>query len=346
MKRQYMRTRQLQPGMKLDHPVVDRLGRNLVARGAELDQYMIDSMIQLGIMTVYVQLWEEDAANETKEKISPKAEKNIEKYRTDDRSKVMLSDSVKQRVSEGIQYIYSNTGSQEMVSATDSIANDLMSAINDNDAIAIDISALKTSDEYTFKHSVDVATIAMIIAKHQGLSGKEIHEIGMTGLLHDIGKTKIPLEVLNKPGRLDDDEFAIMKTHTTIGSTMLKSIPAYQDEPLMKMAHNICRWHHERYNGKGYPDGLKGDEIPISAQIVAMADVYDALTSERVYKKAFTHEVAVQMILDGQCGAFNPLLLECLSGTADTIQKELQNSTPNYANKKAMKNIVKEVLDK
>ena len=93
-----------------------------------------------------------------------------------------------------------------------------------------------------------------------------------------------PGEILNKPGRLTDEEFAIMKTHTTIGSTMLKSIPAYQDEPLMKMAHNICRWHHERYNGKGYPDGLKGDEIPISAQIVAMADVYDALTSERLQK--------------------------------------------------------------
>ena len=174
----------------------------------------------------------------------------------------------------------------------------------------------------------------------------EINLICTASALHDIGKIGIPGEILNKPGRLTDEEFAIMKTHTTIGSTMLKSIPAYQDEPLMKMAHNICRWHHERYNGKGYPDGLKGDEIPISAQIVAMADVYDALTSERVYKKAFTHEVAVQMILDGQCGAFNPLLLECLSGTADTIQKELQNSTPNYANKKAMKNIVKEVLDK
>lgn len=174
----------------------------------------------------------------------------------------------------------------------------------------------------------------------------EINLICTASALHDIGKIGIPGEILNKPGRLTDEEFAIMKTHTTIGSTMLKSIPAYQDEPLMQMTHNICRWHHERYNGKGYPDGLKGDEIPISAQIVAMADVYDALTSERVYKKAFTHEVAVQMILDGQCGAFNPLLLECLSGTADTIQKELQNSTPNYANKKAMKNIVKEVLDK
>ena len=103
-----------------------------------------------------------------------------------------------------------------------------------------------------------------------------------------------------------------MKKHTVIGEEMLKNLEFYQDEELVRCAKEICHWHHERYDGHGYPDGLKGDEIPIAAQVVAMADVYDALTSERVYKAAYSHEKAMEMILNGECGVFNPLLLECL----------------------------------
>lgn len=159
IKRKYMRTRQLKPGMKLDHPVVDRLGRNLVARGAELDDYMIDSLLKLGIMSVYIQEGEEEE-NPEQVPTSPEAEKNIERLRTEDRAKVTLSASIRERVSTGIQFIYNNTTSEEMVATTESIADDLMRSIKSNDAIAIDISTLKTSDEYTFKHSVDVATIS------------------------------------------------------------------------------------------------------------------------------------------------------------------------------------------
>lgn len=137
--------------------------------------------------------------------------------------------------------------------------------------------------------------------------------------LHDIGKIAIPEEILNKPGRLTKEEFEIMKTHTTIGSEMLDKIEGYGDEPLVRTAYAICRWHHERYDGRGYPDGLVGEQIPISAQIVALADVYDALVSERSYKKAFSHETAVQMILNGECGTFNPLILDCLRSAADKI---------------------------
>lgn len=335
MKRQYMRTRQLQPGMKLDHPVVDRLGRNLVARGAALDQYMIDSMIQLGIMTVYVQI-DDGKEEENKVKISKAAEINIEKYRTDDRSRVTLSDSVKKRVSEGIQYIYNNSDSAEMVAATDNIATDLMSAIEDNDAIAIDISALKTSDEYTFKHSVDVATIAMIIAKHQGLPAHAIHEIGVTGLLHDIGKTKIPLEILNKPGRLDDDEFAIMKQHSAYGFQMIKD----RDDISPAICLGVLQ-HHEKLNGKGYPMGVGPEKISPYARILAVADIYDALVTERPYKKAFSQRDAVEMImsmtmeLDMQ--AMNSFLESTILYPVDSIV-ELSNgekakvvkNTPHY----------------
>ena len=117
-----------------------------------------------------------------------------------------------------------------------------------------------------------------------------------------------------------------MKTHTLIGAEMLDNLDLYRDEPLVKIAYQICRWHHERYDGRGYPDGLKGEEIPISAQAVAMADVYDALTSERCYKKAYPHEKAMQMILNGECGAFNPLLLECLVDIQGELQEGLHKN--------------------
>ena len=148
--------------------------------------------------------------------------------------------------------------------------------------------------------------------------------------LHDIGKIGIDEKILNKPGKLTKEEFEIMKTHTLIGASMLKSIEMYQNEKLLQVAYQICRWNHERYDGKGYPDGLKGEEIPISAQVVAIADVYDALVGKRVYKKAFSHETAIHMILNGECGAFNPLLLECLTD----IQNRLKEETKSGFNKK------------
>ena len=148
--------------------------------------------------------------------------------------------------------------------------------------------------------------------------------------LHDIGKIGIDEKILNKPGKLTKEEFEIMKTHTLIGASMLKSIEMYQNEKLLQVAYQICRWHHERYDGKGYPDGLKGEEIPISAQVVAIADVYDALVGKRVYKKAFSHETAIHMILNGECGAFNPLLLECHTD----IQNRLKEETKSGFNKK------------
>ena len=144
--------------------------------------------------------------------------------------------------------------------------------------------------------------------------------IPLAAALHDIGKIGIDEKILNKPGKLTREEFEIMKTHTVIGADMLESLTLYQEEPLVRIAHDICRWHHERFDGKGYPDGLKRDDIPLSAQVVSLADVYDALVSERVYKKAFSHEKAIQMILNGECGTFNPVLLECLLD----IQRQLK----------------------
>lgn len=155
---------------------------------------------------------------------------------------------------------------------------------------------------------------------------KQQELIPVASALHDIGKIGIDEKILNKPGRLTPEEFEVMKTHSVIGESILKDLSMYSDDPLIKTAVSICRWHHERYDGRGYPDGLKGDEIPISAQIVSLADVYDALTSERVYKKAFTHEKTMDMILGGECGAFNPILIDCLRDIKDDIKREMTAS--------------------
>ena len=148
--------------------------------------------------------------------------------------------------------------------------------------------------------------------------------IPLASALHDIGKIGIDEKILNKPGRLTPEEFEVMKTHSMLGAKMLHDLDNFAEQPLLQTAYEIARWHHERWDGRGYPDGLKGDEIPISAQLVSLADVYDALTSERCYKKAFSHEKAVQMILNSECGAFNPLLLQCLTDIQADLKEELQ----------------------
>lgn len=156
------------------------------------------------------------------------------------------------------------------------------------------------------------------------LSSEEQDNITLASVLHDIGKIAIDEKILNKPGRLTPEEFAVLKTHTTEGAALLHRLENFDTEPLLQTACGIARWHHERWDGRGYPDGLAGDDIPIGAQLVSLADVYDALTSERCYKKAFPHEKAVQMILGGECGAFNPLLLECLKDIEGSLQAELK----------------------
>lgn len=176
------------------------------------------------------------------------------------------------------------------------------------------------------------------------LSWSERLLITTASALHDIGKIGIDDKILNKPGKLTDEEFKIMQNHTIIGASILENMGSYQDEELMKVAYQISRWHHERYDGKGYPDGLKGDEIPISAQVVSLADVYDALVSERVYKKAYSHEKAIEMIVNGECGSFNPILLECLLDIQEQIKRKVKNITPedNPLKKREKKEELKE----
>lgn len=202
------------------------------------------------------------------------------------------------------------------------------------------------------QHVVHVRLITGLLLKalmqrtdqyHLDLS--DVSCISTSSSLHDIGKIGIPDEILNKPGKLTDEEFEVMKRHSVIGAEILDDLPIYQDDPLIKAAREICRWHHERWNGSGYPDGLKGEEIPISAQVVSLADVYDALTSERVYKPPFTHEEAIGIILkDGERGLFNPLLLECLQEIAPTLQENLRAHVLFQTSERETLNLAEEML--
>ena len=163
-----------------------------------------------------------------------------------------------------------------------------------------------------------MAKVIEMYPEYDHLKG-EIEKIAMSSVLHDVGKISVPDHILNKPGRLTPEEFEVMKLHTVNGCEMLKKIPDILDKGIYDYSYDICRHHHERWDGKGYPDGLKGDEISIWAQVVSVADVYDALTAERVYKKAFDHEKAVEMINNGECGTFNPKILKAFAASIDQI---------------------------
>ncbi|MBP3367632.1 MAG: HD domain-containing protein [Treponema sp.] len=190
-------------------------------------------------------------------------------------------------------------------------------------------------------HVIHVSTITKMILEHlikktkkYGISKKDISLIRRASALHDIGKIAIPDEILNKPGRLTPEEFEVMKTHSLKGAEILGGLELWKDEPLVKYAYQICRWHHERWDGTGYPDGIAGGQIPIAAQVVALADVYDALTSRRCYKDAIPHETAVKMILDGECGAMNPDLLSALSEISGRLKAELAKRPHKAGHKK------------
>lgn len=289
VKRKFVSTRLLENGMRIDQAIVDGSGRALIAKGAYLDDFQIDYLQNKGVNGVYIREGEEDP----EEIVIPLyTQEVIAKTRVEDRTKVKLSESVRQRVGEGIQYLYSNTSEGSFAEATNNITNELMNAIFENDAIAVDVGMLKVSDEYTFKHSVDVATMAMVIGKQYGLNKDAIRDIGIAGLLHDVGKSRIPNEVLNKPGRLDDDEFALMKQHSLFGFQILKEKDEFSDAIMRGVLQ-----HHEKIDGSGYPLGVQHDKIHPYARIISVADIYDALVTERPYKNAFSKRDAVEMIM-------------------------------------------------
>lgn len=171
----------------------------------------------------------------------------------------------------------------------------------------------------------------LAVTEQYSLAPEDVDLICTASGLHDIGKLLVPEDILQKPGKLTDEEFAIIKTHTKLGAQILSELPMHRNEKLVKYAIEICRWHHERWNGEGYPDGLSGDHIPIAAQVVSLADAYDALTSKRSYKQALSHEKAIEMIHNGECGSYNPLLLRCLDDVSDTAKQGMKDAGQTVA---------------
>ena len=199
-----------------------------------------------------------------------------------------------------------------------------------NDIIELMGNVVEGRDEESGQHVRRVKDLTNILATQvmndypeYNLSPEVVDIITSASALHDVGKITIPDSILLKPGRLTNEEFDIMKTHTVNGCNILDKMPADWDKQYMKISMDICRYHHEKYDGKGYPDALIGDEIPISAQIVSVADCYDALVSKRVYKDAYSCDEAYHMIQNGECGAFNPKLMDCFSVCKDKFEQQV-----------------------
>ncbi len=293
-RRYFVRTSSLKVGMKVDQSLIDKTRRVLIARGTILDEYMIEALGRLGINGVYIREGEDVKVTTPVDygHVSEATKKKIEQLTVADRSRVTLTESVKKRVQEGISYLYSNTDANDFADASKSIATELLRAIDANDALAVDIGMLKISDEYTFKHSVDVATMAMVVAKKMGFSEEEVYDIGVAGLLHDLGKAKVPPEILNKPGKLTEEEFEVMKKHSLYSYNILKNNEGIKDTVKLAVLQ-----HHEKINGQGYPMGLTSPQICKFAKILTVVDIYDALVTERPYKAAFTQRDAVEMLM-------------------------------------------------
>lgn len=308
VRRKYLPLRVVAPGMIIDQAIIDRAGRVLIARKTVLEDFHIDALKKMGVTGIYIREGEEDPeeakGNETPQ-LPEALQKKYEQVKVEDPAKVKLTESVRKRVAEGVQYLYQDTESEGFTDTTRNITEDLMKAISDNDAIAVDISALKISDEYTFKHSVDVATMSMIVAKRYGFNEQQVYEIGVSGLLHDIGKSKIPNEVLNKAGKLTDEEFALMKQHSVLGYRIVQNKNDLSNDIKMGVLQ-----HHEKINGKGYPIGVTEDKINLFAKIISVADIYDALVTERPYKKPFSPRDAVEMIMS-MTGELNIDAMRC-----------------------------------
>ena len=287
--RKFIRTDRLTVGMRIDQAVVDRMDRVLVHRGSILDEFVIAGLKKLGLPGVYIGdgidevVKNDDPMAAIEASITPVVKNKIYKLREEDPAKVQLSETVRKRVSTGIQYLYNNTDSDKFNHTTNNIANDLMNALDENDALAIDISQLRASDEYTFRHSVDVATIAMVIAKNMKYNQEQIHHIG---------KSKIPTEILNKPGKLTDEEFDVMKQHPVLGYRILQEKKDFKD--IISIA---VLQHHEKMNGRGYPMGVTAEKIIPYSRILSVADVYDALVTNRPYKKSYSQRTAVDILM-------------------------------------------------
>ena len=291
VKRKLVSTRLLKEGMRIDQAIVDGTGRALIEKGAYLDDFQIAYLKTKGIASIFIAEGEVDP-DELELQIPQYTRDLIEKAKVPDKPKVKLSESVKKQVCEGVQNLFADPSSENFTDNSVNIANHLTESVLSDDAVAVDLGMLKVSDEYTFKHSVDVAGMSVVIGKNMGLPIDALKELCVAGLLHDVGKAKIPAEVLNKPGKLNDDEFALMKQHSLFGFQILKEKKRFSENIMLGVLQ-----HHEKMNGHGYPQGVDRSRIHKYAKIISVADVFDALVTKRPYKDPFSKNVATEMVM-------------------------------------------------
>ncbi len=263
----------LAPGMKLSRPVYGQRGQMLLNRGMELTTSYIRGLKEHRVLAVAVEgiidLDYTEAVEILEESICVEAMGSIQSWVETNRKQ------------EGFARIYECVGA-------------IVSEILAGKIPLVGLAEISAADVYTFAHSIDVCALSVYMGIHYGYKKDSLLMLGIGSILHDLGKTKLSPEILNKPGRLTEEEFREVQNHPRWGYEMLTEDASVQ---ISDRALEIVLSHHERYNGSGYPRGLRGDEISVMAGICALSDVYNALTVERVYRKAFPSNEAYEMIM-------------------------------------------------
>lgn len=217
-------------------------------------------------------------------------ENYVQEDLSDDRL-VTLNESVKNRIHEDVTQLFEDVADNNNATLAQDISDTLVNDVLKKDGVGLNLDALKISDEYTFKHSVDVAAAGIILGKYLGLGEDSLRDIGTAGVLHDIGKIKIPKEILNKNGKLTDEEFTIIKNHPVYGYQLLAD-----NKEISEPIRRAVLYHHEHFDGSGYPSKLKGNKIPLYARVLTVVDVFDALVTERPYHKAYGVEDTLELM--------------------------------------------------
>lgn len=287
MEIKYVKTEDLRSGMMLAETVKDADQRLLLGRGTVLTPSLIQIVRQSSIRELPIGTSLPPQGPET----SPKARKNLRLLRRNDPQVIRFTKDMRNRIMDGVRTLYSEDYIDNCEKTAYDLSEELLDAMDVNDAIAINIAELKLNDEYTYRHCVEVAAIAMVVAKHMRYSRNEVRDIGVSGLLHDISKMRVPPEILNKPGRLTAEEMEVVKKHSLYSYQMIQDKKDLTENVKLGVLQ-----HHEKIDGSGYPYGLKEDEINPYAKILAVTDIYDALISQRPYKKAYTPKTACEMM--------------------------------------------------
>ena len=305
-KRKFVKLRDITPGMLLGETVVDGQGRSMIEKGEVLDDFQIRYLRTSRVpgIFVYQEISEQDIP------IPEGTKMVVRRERRPDRKLVQYSEDIKSLIRSGVEEMFDNPSTDMMSGIAVGLAKDMVENVVSSHAAALDISQVKISDEYNLKHSADVATIALSIGRSLGLRSTELEELCIAGLLHDIGKSHIPQNLLNKPSKLTKEEFSVIKSHSLYGYLILKSKNCFSKRILEAVIQ-----HHERINGSGYPRGLRGNEINLFARIIAVADIFDALVSKRPYKDPYTVHEAIEMML----GMYEDLDLDILKAFLNTI---------------------------